>query len=71
MARDRGECLSYPSCARVHRAMAGDGGVLVEVLRNRYADEERETQDELGPEAVQVAELKEAQATGTCSAKNQ
>lgn len=51
--------------------MAGDGGVLVEVLRNRYADEERETQDELGPEAVQVAELKEAQATGTCSAKNQ
>jgi hypothetical protein len=53
----------------VHRAVARDGGVLVEVLRDRYADEEGETQDELGPEAVQVAELKEAQTTRTCSAK--
>ena len=63
-------CLSYPSGTGVHRTMARNRGVLVEVLRDRNAHEESETQDELGPEAVQVAELKEANTTGTYIGKN-
>ena len=47
----------------MHWSIASYGGVFVEVLRNRKAQEDRELQDEFGLEAVEVAELEEAQAS--------
>lgn len=43
--------------------------VLVEVLGNREAHEEGEPDDELRPEAVQVAELEEPEPRSSCDNK--
>ena len=61
-------CFTYPSSAGVHWAIASHGCVLVEVLGDRQAHEEGEPHDELGPEAVQVTELQEAETTSACKA---
>lgn len=49
-----------PSGSGVNRTVLVDSRELVEILRNRQAQEDGDAQYELGSEAVEVAELKKA-----------
>lgn len=51
---------------RVNRTVTSNRSVLVEVLWNREPHKDSESQNELSPEAIKIAKLKETEADSTC-----
>lgn len=57
----------YPSSTGVNWTVTVEYRVLVEILWHRQTYEDREAENELCSEAIEVAELKKAKTSGTCT----
>ena len=57
----------YPSSTSVNWTITIYCCVLIEILRHRQTQENRETQNELCSEGIKIAELKKAKTSGTCT----